>query len=90
MLDVTESAREELKRIVDIQDMEEGQFLRLSTPPVWIGEGDFGVVIDKPGDDDVVVDHAGETVLLVDPDLAERLSKSVMDFKDARFALDVY
>ena len=90
MLEVTESAREELKRIVDIQDMEEGKFLRLATPPVWIGEGDFGVVIDSPGDDDVVVDHAGEPVLLVDPDLAQRLSKSIMDFKDARFSLDVY
>ena len=47
--------------------MEEGKFLRLATPPVWIGEGDFGVVIDSPGDDDMIVDHAGETVLLVDP-----------------------
>ena len=90
MFEVTSSAREELKRIVDIQDMEDGQFLRLATPPVWIGEGDFGVVVDKPGDDDVVVDHEGETVLLIDIGLAEHLDKAVMDFKDARFSLDVY
>jgi Fe-S cluster assembly iron-binding protein IscA len=90
MFEITESAREELKHIVEIQNMEEGQFLRLATPPVWIGDGDFGVVIDKPGDDDMVVDHEGETVLLVDPGLAEHLAKSVMDFKDSRFSLDVY
>lgn len=90
MFEVTDSAREELKRIVDIQDMEDGQYLRLATPPVWIGEGDFGVVVAEPGDDDMVVDHEGQPVLLVDPGLAEHLSKSVMDFKDARFSLDVY
>ena len=90
MFEVTDGAREELKRIVDIQDMEPGKFLRLATPPVWIGEGDFGVVIADEGDGDLVVDHEGQPVLLVDPDLAEHLTKSVMDFKDARFSLDVY
>ena len=90
MIEITDTARAELHRMMGGYDLDEGQGFRLATPPVWIGEGDFGVVIDKPGDDDVVVDHAGETVLLVDPGLAEHLSKSVMDFKDARFSLDVY
>ena len=90
MFEVTDSAREELKRIVDIQDMDEGKFLRLATSPVWIGDGDFGVVIDKQGDDDMVVDHDGDPVLLVDPGLADHLSKSVMDFENTRFSLDVY
>ena len=90
MFEVTDGAKEELKRIVGIQNLEPGKFLRLATPPVWIGEGDFGVVIAEEGVDDLVVDHQGQPVLLVDRGLAQHLTKSIMDFKGSRFSMDVY
>lgn len=90
MFEVTDSALEELSRIVGIQDMDDDQFLRLATPPIWIGEGDFGVVVDKRGDDDLVVVHNQKPVLIIDPVLADQLSKSIMDFKDSGFSVDIY
>ena len=63
-------------------------------PPVWTGQGDFGVVIDEEGNGDRAVEFHGSTVLLVDTAIEERLSKAVLDFKDSpdgpRFTLDVY
>ncbi|MSQ40292.1 MAG: hypothetical protein EXR55_01230 [Dehalococcoidia bacterium] len=68
--------------------------LRLAMPPVWTGEGDFGIVIDGEGERDHVVTFQGLVLLLVDADLAERLSNSVLDFKappcGGGFTLDVY
>lgn len=90
MVTVTDSAKEELKRRLDIHNLPPGKYLRLATPPVWVGEGDFGIVIDETKDGDQVVDFQGSDVLLVDAGLADRLSDSVFDFKDSRFTLDVY
>lgn len=74
--------------------MESEKYLRLTTPPVWVGEGDFGIVIDLEKEGDEVFEIEGQKLLLVDESLAQRLSKSVLDFKDPpdgpRFALDVY
>ncbi len=94
MVTVTDRAKEELRRILDTSSLDSGKLLRLATPPVWTGEGDFGVVIDEEGDQDYAVDFQGLKVLLVDADLAQRLSTSVLDFKDSpdgpRFTLDVF
>ena len=63
-------------------------------PPVWEGEGDFGIVIDSQTDEDHEVVFQGLTVLLIDAALAEQLSNSKLDFKDSsdgpRFTLDVF
>ena len=94
MLTVTDSAREELKRTLETRSLDPGQCLRLAVPPVWSGEGDFGIVIDEQGQGDYAVELEGAKVLLVDPAVAEQLSSSVLDFKDSpdgpRFTLDVY
>ena len=90
MLSVTENAKEELKRIYEERSPDPDKFLRLAVPPVWEGEGDFGVVIDEERIEDHVVDFQGVKVLLVDPGVAEKLSSSVLDFKDSQFKLDVY
>ena len=90
MVTITDSAKEELKKVHDRSNLDPGRFLRLAIPPVWEGEGDFGIVIGAEGHADHVVDYEGEKLLLMDPALAERLSSSVMDFKDSRFTLDVY
>ena len=94
MVTVTDRAKAELKRILETSNLDPGKLLRLATPPVWTGEGDFGVVIDEEGDGDHAVNFQEFKVLLVDADLAQRLSTSVLDFKDSsngpRFTLDVF
>ena len=94
MVKVTDGAEEELKRILGTSDLDAGRHLRLATPPVWVGQGDFGIVIDVDNEGDLVIESEGKPLLLVDADLAERLSDSVLDFKDSpsgpAFTLDVY
>ena len=94
MVTVTDSAKEELSRRLETSSLAPGKYLRLATPPVWAGPGDFGIVADERKDEDHVVDFRGREVLLVDAGLAEHLSDSVFDFKDSpdgpRFTLDVY
>lgn len=94
MVTVTTRAKEELKRVVEIRSLGPGKFLRLAVPPVWVGEGDFGIVVDDQGPEDQEFSFQGLRVLLVDSDLANRLSTSVLDFKQSagvsRFTLDVF
>jgi len=94
MVTITESAKAELKRILETKSLDQDKFLRLATPPIWTGEGDFGVVVDTERFGDHAVEHEGQTVLLVDPGMAEQLPNAVFDFKEspqgARFTLDVY
>jgi len=94
MVTVTDSAKEELKRILSTTSLDTGKFLRLTTPPAWVGEGDFGIVIDEEHQGDHLVDFQSRTVLVIDEALAERLSSSVFDFKSSpqgpAFTLDVY
>ena len=94
MVTVTTRAKEELKRVVETRSLDPGKFLRLAVPPMWAGEGDFGIVVDDQGPEDQEVNFQGFKVLLVDSDLANRLSVSVLDFKQSagvsRFTLDVF
>jgi len=94
MVTVTEKAREELGRLVATTSIANDKCLRLTTPPEWVGEGDFGIVIDVERNGDRVIDHQDLKVLLIDPSLAKQLSSSVLDFKNPpdgpRFTLDVY
>ncbi|MDA0769127.1 MAG: hypothetical protein O2821_02755 [Chloroflexi bacterium] len=91
---VTDSAIDELFRIADGRGLENDKFLRLATPPVWIGEGDWGISISESDDDDEVFGRGGRTALVMAPSLSEQMSDAVLDFKDtpdgARFTLDVY
>ena len=89
-MDITEEAKQELRRIIDKRDLDKDKRFRLTTPPVWEGEGDFGIVIDVERERDLVVEHEGVEILRIDPETAEHLSKAVMDFKESRFTLDVY
>ena len=91
---VTSGAKKELKRILRDTDIDSGKYLRLAMPPVWQGEGDFGIVIDSRTDRDEVLVYQKLEILLVDLDLVNKLSKSVLNFIDSpegpRFTLDVY
>ena len=46
MIEITDEAKKELRRVLSSYDFEAGKGFRLATPPVWEGEGDFGIVID--------------------------------------------
>ena len=94
MVTVTEKAKEELKRVLETRALAPGKLLRLAMPPVWKGEGDFGIVIDDQGHDDYVVEYQGMNILLMDAGLVDGLTKAVLDFKESpagmAFTLDVY
>ncbi len=87
---ITDEAKEELRRVLGTYNLEAGKGFRLATPPVWEGEGDFGIVIDVGRNRDHVVEHEGTELLRMDPDTAQGLANAVMDFKESRFTLDVY
>ena len=94
MLDVTDAAKRQLSEVSRARALDPGKFLRLAVPPVWTGDGDFGIVIDARGAMDTAFAHEGKTVLLVETEIAEQMAKSVLDFKPPpdgpRFTLDVY
>ena len=94
MVAVTDVAKEELRRILTSRSLDSDKYLRLAIPPIWDGPGDFGIVIDAEVDGDHSVESEGLKLLLVDLSLADRLSDSVLDFKDSldgpRFTLDVF
>ena len=94
MVTVTDKAKEELRRIAEARALSPGKFLRLAMPPVWKGEGGFGIVIGDKGEDDYVVSYQGVSVLLVDAGMADGLTAAVLDFKESPagmvFTLDVY
>ena len=94
MLTVTDNAKAELASVAAQRGLSPAQCLRLTIPPKWTGEGDFGVVIDVPDPTDVVISHEASAVLRLEPDVAERLARSMLDYKETPqgigFALDVF
>lgn len=95
MLSVTESARAELLRIAAARALEPGRLLRLAVPPVWTGEGDWGIVVDRRGASDVAFAHQGSTALVVEREVADALANAALDYKtdgvpSPRFTLDIY
>ncbi len=95
MLEVTPEARRQLKVIAQERSLEPGKLLRLAVPPVWTGEGDWGIVIDQRGVADAAYAHDGATVLVVEEAVAESLANAVLDYKtegapSPRFTLDIY
>ena len=79
---------------MESRGLNDDRHLRLATPPLWTGEGDWGIVISSEGASDHTVEHEGQPILLVDTAAAEAMSAAILDFKDSpegsRFTLDVY
>ena len=94
MLDASDAANQQLKDIAAQRQLDPGKFLRLAVPPVWTGDGDFGIVVDDRGALDTAVKLEGRTVLLIEREVANQMSKSVLDYKvtpqGMGFTLDVY
>ena len=95
MFNVSSIARKELERLISTTTMNSDKFLRLAVPPAWPGDGDFGIVIDYQNPDDIVIYSNSDTILLlIDPNLTDNLSNSILDFKaansESRFTLDIH
>ena len=94
MFKITVKAKEKLHEISEEKNIRPHQFLRLSIPPIWSGEGDFGIVIDHPTEDDIKIIFKNETVLLIEPSINEKLLNATFDYivsiKQTGFHLDIY
>jgi len=94
MINVTEEAKKELKRILENRDLEPGKFLRLAIPPVWTGVGDFGIVIDEQRSEDIAITFGNMKVLLIETGVSQGMSSGTLDYKESpdgfRFTLDVH
>ena len=95
MLEVTSEAKLQLKVVSQAQKLEPGQILRLAVPPVWTGQGDWGIVIDQRGAADIAYAFEGNTALIIEEVVAHSLANSILDYKtegvpNPRFTLDIY
>lgn len=94
MVQITDAAKKQLLVVTEQRELSPGKFLRLAVPPVWEGEGDFGIVIDDRGVTDLSVTEGNRTVLLIGPEVDQAVPNSVLDFKTPqegpRFTLDVF
>ena len=95
MLDITSEAKAQFKAIGAAQKLEPWQILRLAVPPVWTGQGDWGIVIDQRGAADIAYAFEGNTVLIIEEEVAQSLENAVLDYKtegvpNPRFTLDIY
>ena len=79
MLTVTESAKQELKKILSVKIDSPQYGLRLITSGP---SGQYGFCIDKEMPGDHVVEYKGSKVLLVEHDMAERLAELTLDTHD--------
>ena len=94
MLNITLKAKEKLNQISVEKNIWPLQFLRLTIPPIWSGEGDFGIVIDNANEDDIQINFENKTILLIESLINESLSNSTLDYiesgKQIGFNLDIY
>ncbi|MBI2918556.1 MAG: hypothetical protein HYY01_11265 [Chloroflexi bacterium] len=78
MVTVTQSAREELKRIRETNGFEPQQCLRLA----MVAPQTLGLVLDEASEQDQVEDVEGTRVLLIGPDVGEALEGATIDLQD--------
>ena len=78
MIEVTERARQELKRILTANTDEPEACLRLTAND----QDQLGLAIDMERQGDQVVEHEDSKVLLVEKDLADTLQGITIDVED--------
>ena len=78
MIEVTESARQELKRI--LSSNVDNSYARLRLIARGQGHLGFGIDVELPGDE--VVEHEGSGLLLVEHELATSLKGITIDVDD--------
>ncbi len=81
MVEVTERAREELKKALDaqVQADQPSTGLRLAL----VGPDEFGLGVDQEQEGDQVVEHEGAKVLIVETALAEKLDGITIDVHES-------
>ena len=77
-LTVTEQATAALKELLEVQDHESEQVLRLLAE----SEGIHGLQLDVPREEDQIVEYDGEAVMVLDPALSDDLTGNVLDLKE--------
>ena len=75
MLTITESARDELKNILEKNSNEEDEGLRL----IVNQPGSFALMLDKEQNNDEVIEHNGVKILLYQKDMSPILDNIVLD-----------
>jgi|TARA_B110000263_G_scaffold246748_1_gene258331 hypothetical protein len=90
MFIVTEEAKKEFKRIRESKTMDPGKHLRFAIPPVWTGEGSFGIVIDEERDGDIAIFLDDDKVLIIEDSVSEGVDNqkekgldSILDFVES-------
>ena len=78
MIDVTEPAKEELKRLLEDSVDWPGARLRLLDR----GHGRLGLGIDIEEEGDQTIEYDGEVLLVVEDELASRLHRIMIDVED--------
>jgi len=78
MITVTERAKQELKKIL---------FAKVDWPEARLrlmdrGQGNLGLGVDIEATGDVAVEYEGTKVLIVEPELATKLKKIILDVDD--------
>jgi len=79
MLEVTDTARERLKMLLDANKEEPEECIRITMDE----SGNLGLTLSKEKPGDQVVEHEGEKVLLLDPIITEALSNVIVDTEDS-------
>ena len=79
MVEVTERAREELKKALDSQSDLPDSGLRLAV----IGPDEFGLGVDQEKEGDQVVEYQGAKVLIVEGELADKLDGITIDVHES-------
>lgn len=78
MIEITEPAKEELKKLLNTKVDWPGARLRIMDR----GEGRLGLGIDIQSPDDEVIEHEGSVLVIVEKGLAGRLQKVTLDAED--------
>lgn len=78
MIEITDAAKAELKRILSENSQDPSQLLRLTAGP----EGSLGLIIDKAAAGDNIFEHEGISVLAIEQELAGMMNGVSMDVED--------
>lgn len=78
MIEITDAAKVELKRILDENSQDPSMLLRLTAGP----DGSLGLILDKAAQGDNLFEHDGITVLAIEEGLAGMMNGISMDIED--------
>ena len=75
MFTITDSAKDELKKILDNNSTESDDGLRL----IINEPGSFALMLDKKQENDEIIEHEGTIVLLYQKDMTNILDEIILD-----------